>query len=90
MGTTKRSSPRKLARKLKQTRLKLGLSQGEMAKLLGVKDRASISLYENGKREPPLPTLLAYARTAKLNLESLIDDKMPLTSSNVGTMVKHC
>lgn len=79
MGTSKRPQPSKLARKLKQVRVNLGLSQSEMAKQLGVKDRASISLYENGKREPPLPTLLAYARTAQLNLESLIDDKMKLS-----------
>ena len=79
MGTTRRPYPRKLARKLKQIRLKLGLSQSEMANRLGVKDRASISLYENGKREPPLPTLLAYARSGNFNLESLIDDKMSLS-----------
>ena len=78
MGTTKRSSPRKLARKLKQIRTDLELSQGGIADQLGVKDRASISMYENGKREPPLTVLLAYARLAKVSVESLIDDKLTL------------
>ena len=79
MGTTKRHSPRKLARKLKQIRLGLDLSQGGIADQLGVKDRASISMYENGKREPPLTVLLAYARLARVPMETLVDDKLSLT-----------
>ncbi len=78
MGTTKRHSPRKLAKKLKQIRARLKLSQGGIADKLGVKDRASISMYENGKREPPLVILLAYARLAKVSVEMLIDDKLKL------------
>lgn len=78
MGTTKRHSPRKLAKKLKRIRTDLGLSQGGIADQLGVKDRVSISLYENGKREPPLAILLAYARLAKVPVEKLIDDKLSL------------
>jgi transcriptional regulator with XRE-family HTH domain len=78
MGTTKRHSPRKLAGKLKRIRTDLELSQGEIADQLGVKDRASISMYENGIREPPLTTLLAYARLAKVPMETLVDDKLDL------------
>ena len=78
MGTTKRHSPRKLAKKLKRIRTDLGLSQGGIADHLGVKDRVSISLYENGKREPPLVILLAYARLAKVPMETLVDDKANL------------
>ena len=78
MGTTKRPYPRKLARKLKQIRSRAGLSQNEIAKRIGVKDRASISLYENGQREPPLPTLLNYARLADVSTDVLIDDKLNL------------
>ena len=78
MGKTKRPYPRKLARKLKRIRVKLKLSQNEIARQLDVKDRASISVYENGQREPPLPTLLAYARLAKVSVETLIDDKLKL------------
>lgn len=78
MGTTKRPSPRKLAKKLKRIRTGLKLSQGGIAEKLRVKDRASISMYENGKREPPLTILLAYARLARVPMETLVDDKLDL------------
>lgn len=55
------------------------MSQTEIAKAIGIKDRSSISGYERGEREPPLPTLLAYARLANVSVESLIDDKMRLS-----------
>ena len=72
----KRPSPKKLAGKLKKLRESLGLSQGEIATRIGVKDRASISGYERGEREPPLPVLLAYAKVAGVSVESLIDDDL--------------
>ena len=78
MGRTKRETPRKLARKLKQIRDRAGLSQAEIAKKLGVKDRASISQFESGKIEPPLPVLLRYARLVGVSTDLLIDDKLSL------------
>jgi DNA-binding XRE family transcriptional regulator len=72
----KRSSPKNLAEKLRLVREHLGMSQGEIAKALGIDNRASISGYERGEREPPLPILLAYARLAKVSVESLIDDDL--------------
>jgi len=78
MGRTKRDYPRKLARKLRKIRDREGLSQTEIAKKLGVKDRASISQFETGKREPPLPVLLKYARLAGVSTDVLIDDKLSL------------
>ena len=74
----RRQSPRHLARKLAQLRIGLGLSQSEIAKAIGVNNRASISGYERGDREPPLPTLLAYARLAKVPMETLVDDALEL------------
>lgn len=74
----KRPSPRKLAEKLRQVREGLGLSQGDIASRIGVKDRASVSGYERGEREPPLPVLLMYARVAGVSVESLIDDDLSL------------
>jgi DNA-binding XRE family transcriptional regulator len=74
----KRPSPNKLGDKLRELRASLGLSQGEIAKRIGVRDRASISGYERGEREPPLPILLAYARLGKVRVEALIDDKLGL------------
>jgi transcriptional regulator with XRE-family HTH domain len=61
--------------KLAALREKLGLSQGQIAKAVGVENRASISGYERGEREPPLPVLLAYAKLAKLSTDVLIDDE---------------
>lgn len=52
------------------------MSQGQIAKALGVDNRASISGYERGEREPPLPTLLAYARLAEVSTDLLIDDDL--------------
>lgn len=79
MVSRRRPSPRKLADKLTRLRNELGLSQSEIAARLGVDNRASISGYERGEREPPLPVLLAYARLAGVSVESLIDDKMKLS-----------
>jgi len=76
MGKTKRDSPRKLAKKLKLIRIRLGLSQSDMAKRLGLKERASVSGYELGTREPPLLVLLKYARLAGTIVDVLIDDKL--------------
>ncbi|HXI25309.1 MAG TPA: helix-turn-helix transcriptional regulator [Pyrinomonadaceae bacterium] len=74
----KRPYPRKLADKLRQLREELEMSQGDIAAKVGVKDRASISGYERGEREPPLPVLLAYARLGKVRVENLIDDELDL------------
>jgi transcriptional regulator with XRE-family HTH domain len=80
MASRRRPYPLKLAEKLTQLRNDLGLSQSEIASHLGVDNRASISGYERGEREPPLPTLLAYARLAGVSVESLIDDRMSLSA----------
>jgi transcriptional regulator with XRE-family HTH domain len=82
MGRSNRSRPKKLGRKLRQIRTRLGLTQTEMIKRLGVKNEAlhpaSISGYELGKREPPLLVLLRYARLAGVCVDVLIDDKLKL------------
>jgi transcriptional regulator with XRE-family HTH domain len=80
MGTARQRSER-LAEKLLQIRLALGLSQTDMLKRLGVEDMIvynRISDYELGKREPPLPILLRYGRIAGLCVDVLIDDEMDL------------
>ena len=78
----KRAAPKKLGKKLRQMRTRAGLSQTEMVAALKYKAtplRASqVSTFEHGKREPPLMLLLAYARFARVSVESLIDDKVSL------------
>lgn len=77
--------------KLKTIRLNLNLSLEKMVATLetelsdlGYLDvnlySSYITEFEQGKREPILPVLLAYGRISKVNVEILIDDKaeMPL------------
>lgn len=76
-----RQKPERLAEKLKQIRLALGLSQDGMLEQLGLTDeffRSRISAYELGNREPPLPVLLSYARLVGISTDILIDDELDL------------
>jgi len=80
MGAARMRAER-LAEKLLQIRNALGLSQSEMLRRLGFEDTLvynRISDFELGKREPPLPVLLQYARVAGVCVETLIDDEMDL------------
>jgi transcriptional regulator with XRE-family HTH domain len=91
MGTKPRAMPERLADKLRQIRLALGLSQAEMLSRLGVQDLIvvkQISAYELGKREPSLMVLLAYARAANVIADVLIDDELDLPS-NLPSAKKH-
>ena len=79
-----RQKPERLAEKLKQIRLSLGLSQDGMLAQLGMADefvRSRISAYELGNREPPLTVLLKYARLAGVSTDVLIDDELDLPAN---------
>jgi transcriptional regulator with XRE-family HTH domain len=81
MGSVARQRSKRLAEKLLQIRTALGFSQNGMIKHLGLTEemfQARISSYELGTREPPLPVLLAYARTANVYVDALIDDELDL------------
>jgi transcriptional regulator with XRE-family HTH domain len=81
MGRYQREKPARLAEKLLHIRMALGLSQNQMIKRLGLKDKITqsrISGYELGTREPSLPTLLLYARVANIYVDALIDDSVSL------------
>lgn len=81
MGKTRRPTPLRLPEKLLEIRECLGLSQNGMLRKLGIEedyDRATISGFERGVREPPLPILLEYARAANLYVEVLIDDSLDM------------
>ena len=80
MGAARLKQER-LAEKLLQVRLALGLSQQDMHSRLGVEDIIPynrISDYELGKRDPPLAVLLKYARAANVYVDALIDDELDL------------
>ena len=90
MGSA-RPKPKRLAEKLRQIRVALGMSQNEMLKRLGLEDAFTytrISSYEIGNNEPPLMTLLEYARMAGIHTEALIDDTLDLPAKLPGD-VRH-
>ena len=77
----KRRRPTRLAGKLSEIRSRLGLSQGEMVRRLGLEDeleRDYISKYERGILEPPLHVLCAYADVANVFLDVLARDELDL------------
>lgn len=81
MGTRSRPKPKHLAKKLKQIRISLGLSQNEIIERLGVEEaivRSTISAFERGVREPSYPMLLKYARLGGVGTDVLIDDDADL------------
>jgi transcriptional regulator with XRE-family HTH domain len=87
MGITARPKPARLSEKLLQIRLALGLSQNGILKQLELAEssfRSSISGYELGTREPPLPILLKYAKIAGVCVDVLIDDDLNLPNKLPG------
>jgi transcriptional regulator with XRE-family HTH domain len=80
MGVRARRTQKKMAGKLKRIRIALGLSQGELIKKLKLRElrNSNISMYEAGKREPPLYVLLKYAEAANVCLDVIVSDKHKL------------
>ena len=81
MARSPRPKPARLPEKLLQIRLALELSQDGMLRQLGLDERlsrTSISAYELGTGEPPLPVLLEYARLANVWMDVLVDDELDL------------
>ena len=84
-----RPRPERLAEKLLEIRLGLGLSQTEMLRNLSMEEHlyyGRISEYELGKREPTLMTILQYARAAGVHVEDLIDDELDLPAKLPGNV----
>ena len=92
MSRASRQKPVHLAKKLRQIRNVLGLSQNGIIAKLGLTDEIFqdyISAYERGVREPPLPVLLKYARTAGVCVDLLIDDEQKLPARLPGVAKHH-
>ena len=97
MGKQTRKRPRRLPEKLLEIRRRLGLSQGEMVRRIGMEDeieRDYVSKYERGTLEPSLWVLLQYARAANLWADVLIDndldlpERLPAKSKSEGVRQK--
>lgn len=87
MGRAPRARPRRLPQKLAAIREALGVScevmVGKLRALMPPDNMPrihpqNISGYQQGEREPALLTLLAYARLARVPVETLIDDALKL------------
>jgi transcriptional regulator with XRE-family HTH domain len=90
MGKGSRPKPERLAEKLREIRLALGLSQSEMHRRLELEeeiDYTNISKYELGRNEPPLATLLSYSRVAGVHLEDIVDDELELPGTLPGKVI---
>lgn len=91
MRKSSRTKSSRLAGKLLQIRLNLGLSQNEILEKLGFTEelfRSNISQYERGERFPPLQVLLRYARIANVWLDVLVDDELDLPE-NIPSLKRH-
>ncbi len=77
----------RLAEKLCEIRARLNLSQRQMLDLLGRSDHhhAFVSMWERGHREPPLITVLRYARSIGVSMDVLVDDDLDLPSDDAST-----
>src|ERR1044071_8492106 len=81
MAKATRKRPARLAEKLLEIRLKLGLSQNGLIRHLGLVDELEqdyISKFERGVLVPPLHVLLLYAEIANVWMEVLIKDSLDL------------
>lgn len=77
MPRYRRESPKKLGTKMREIRLRLDMTQEEVAKHLKT-DSGSVSRYERGLRDPSLLEVLAFSRMSGVGMETLVDDRMSL------------
>ncbi len=82
MGTSRRPRPARLAEKLREIRMRLGLTQAEMFERLGDTGTrlyvGHIDDYEKDRRVPTLQVVLAYARAVGIPMELIVDDDLYL------------
>jgi transcriptional regulator with XRE-family HTH domain len=82
MGTSRRPRPARLAAKLREIRMGLGLTQAEMFERLGDTGTrlyvGHIDDYEKDRRVPTLQVVLAYARAVGVAMEVIVDDELHL------------
>ncbi len=82
MGSKQLVKPKRMGEKVREIRMRLGLTQQEMFELLeryGAKIYVGyIGSYEINERIPTLLVTLAYARAAGIPMEVLVDDELDL------------
>jgi len=80
---------RAIGQRIREWRLKRELSQAEVARQTGI-TQASLSNYENGKRDLPLSTLLGVAAALNVSLGDLLDitEVIVVRDSTLGRAVE--
>lgn len=80
---------RAIGQRIREWRLKRELSQAEVARHAGI-TQASLSNYENGKRDLPLSTLLGVTAALNVSLGDLLDmpDVIVVRDSTLGRAVE--
>lgn len=85
-------SPRRLTHYLKTHRKRSGLSQKELAYLLGFRDGAKVSRLERMKRPPTVEDLLAYEVIFRIPVRELVaglfDDIERKTIERIGVLAR--
>jgi len=78
-----------VGQRMREWRLRRELSQAEVARVAGI-TQASLSNYENGKRDMPLSTLLGVAGALNVSLGDLLDlpDVIVVRDSLLGRAVE--
>jgi transcriptional regulator with XRE-family HTH domain len=95
MGRGMRTQPKRLNEKLKAIRAGMGITQQQMVDSLTpyapneYLDSGYISQFENGKREPSLPVLLAYSKLTGVSINVLVDDELDLPKRFTRKRVTH-
>lgn len=90
MSIARETSTRsEVGQRIREWRLRRELSQAEVARLAGI-TQASLSNYENGKRDLPLSTLLGVARALNVSIGDLLDlpDVIIVRDSVLGRAVE--
>ena len=78
-----------VGQRIREWRLRREMSQAEVARIAGI-TQASLSNYENGKRDMPLSTLLGVAGALNVSLGDLLDlpDVIVVRDSLLGRAVE--
>jgi transcriptional regulator with XRE-family HTH domain len=86
MGRTRRPQSEYLPDKLLRVRKILALTQPEIIERLDYKwelTQGMVSNFETGKREAPMPLVVAYGRLAGISTDYLIDDSLDLPDDQI-------
>jgi transcriptional regulator with XRE-family HTH domain len=76
---------RTFGRRLRETRVKAGLSQSDLEDISGI-PKARLSRYENGHVAPSIQTLERLARALGVSEASLLDDDRALMEEFLGVL----